>query len=47
MIWPLNRIATWWKLKKIREEDPFIYEDDEYDDMLDEDNDYEDLSEGR
>lgn len=44
MIWPFNIITTWWKLRKIREEDPFIYEDDV---MLDEDNDYEDLSEGK
>ena len=47
MIWPLNKIAIWWKLKKIREADPFIYEDDDDDAMFDEDNDYEDLSEGK
>ena len=39
MIWPLNKIATWWKLKKIREADPFIYEDDDDDVMFDEDKD--------
>ena len=44
MIWPINIITTWWKLRKIREEDPYIYEDDA---MFDEDNDYEDLSEGK
>ena len=46
MIWPFNIITTWWKLRKIREEDPYIYEDDD-DAMFDEDNDYEDLSEGK
>tara|TARA_B100000614_G_scaffold261178_1_gene289979 strand:+ start:1417 stop:1536 length:120 start_codon:yes stop_codon:yes gene_type:complete len=39
MIWPLNKIVTWWKLKKIREADPFIYEDDDDDAMFDEDKD--------
>ncbi len=37
MIWPFNIISTWWKLRKIRQEDPYIYEEDE-DEYVEEEN---------
>ena len=29
---PINEILWWYKLRKLRQEDPFIYEEDDEDD---------------
>ena len=31
---PINELLWWYKLRKLRQEDPFIYEDDDEDGII-------------